>query len=792
MRTRVRSTAFVLWLSFTAGCWAQTAPDLATIKAKLEGVRSYSVHLKNNDYVGKSSQPIAVTESILKVKSPNLMRLDTETKMREQKLQGTLVFDGVWQWVDISQFQGSEFQQRTIAKVSQDLASPTRPFDTGYQYSGTGLNEGLDYKGTFLLLLELYDLKFVEQRDGLWVYSGPLNRARAEKYAESVGQKFAFDLLFQDGSLPKVTLGVSTESNYPVELSLEMGSELSNKLVVSELVLDPPPESTEFSYSPPELWAVFDFTPKVLESRRATLALEQTGELSEALKVWLTPAMPMPEDLATALDGEQMEDALKILRADPKLLETSGILGQKPINYFAEKGFLPGLEFAIAQGADLNQPGYLRDAPLHQVLELLSPTREEALKLLIEAGADLAARDYYGNTPLHLAPNQECIDLLREAGARTDLLNVYGRPPSLKPPTEGLPEEAVVDDGPLVVSVTDREGNLLTPDPQEAEKFAPLFRAITQSDRATVERFLKDGVDPVQLLSLTDEGGQLLLLQSPLDFAAASNMAMTRLLVERCDLESPEVKQEISLCLASARDPEVFEYLLGKGADPTVRPAKYPSLLFYYLNDYALKRLAGSGIDLALKDDQGQDALAHMISYNYSWNPDLESLQRKVTILCQAGADVDTLLTDTTEQAGPSLTPLQLAVARQDLAMSEFFLSLGADPNRLSQAEWAPLHLAAADGSVSLAASLLKFGADIQGRAELDWTPLHCAVQEGRLEMVRYLLSQGAPVNAVDQAGNSPLHLAQERNNLELIQLLLKAGADPNLKNKEGRKPSEL
>ena len=55
------------------------------------------------------------------------------------------------------------------------------------------------------------------------------------------------------------------------------------------------------------------------------------------------------------------------------------------------------------------------DTPLHEAVRLDNP---DAVRLLLKSGADVNARNNYGETPLDLADDPEVARLLRERGAK--------------------------------------------------------------------------------------------------------------------------------------------------------------------------------------------------------------------------------------------------------------------------------------------------------------------------------------------------------------------------------------
>lgn len=119
--------------------------------------------------------------------------------------------------------------------------------------------------------------------------------------------------------------------------------------------------------------------------------------------------------------------------------EKIGLLNAR-LRWAVEDGRLDKAIDALDRGADVNSKAqsliHAERTPLHEAAAL---NRAEIMKLLIERGADVDARDENGATPLHLAATRrsiDAIDILLDAGASIDPTNIAGSTP-LKNAKEG-------------------------------------------------------------------------------------------------------------------------------------------------------------------------------------------------------------------------------------------------------------------------------------------------------------------------------------------------------------------
>lgn len=122
-------------------------------------------------------------------------------------------------------------------------------------------------------------------------------------------------------------------------------------------------------------------------------------------------------------------------------------------------------------------------------------------------------------------------------------------------------------------------------------------------------------------------------------------------------------------------------------------------------------------------------------------------------------------------------TLLHAAVNARSLALVEWLLARGADPNRCSATgddAKTPLHAALQDGGdLDVVAALVRHGADVNAHRGDDWTPLMLASQEGPLDVVALLLDAGADPGTTRAGGRvDAASVAEHWNRTEVLELL--------------------
>ncbi len=134
-------------------------------------------------------------------------------------------------------------------------------------------------------------------------------------------------------------------------------------------------------------------------------------------------------------------------------------------------------------------------------------------------------------------------------------------------------------------------------------------------------------------------------------------------------------------------------------------------------------------------------------------------------------------------------SPLHNAVQQGQMAVVEFLLQHGVDPNRKDHNQRNALHLAAEAGNKRMVLLLLDSKADVNVKDNNGKTALQLAAGRGYKTVVELLLAAGAEVNARDNAGETALHDAARNGQIAVAELLLANKADVNATSVSGATP---
>ena len=479
--------------------------------------------------------------------------------------------------------------------------------------------------------------------------------------------------------------------------------------------------------------------------------------------------------------------------------------GNTPLHFASRYAWEPAVFVVLLEaGADVEARNRWGRTPLHGAA---ASKRSQVVAELARAGADLNARDSAGNTPLHASRHNEhaeVVYLLLELGADPTLVNDRGE---VADPldcgywnTEGFARVATAQATAAClaagtdVNARDRRGN--TPLLFATEMMGGgADESPASKDPAVVTLLLEAGAD----VNARNEVGS-----TPLHNAAwgkrvevATNTAdlvenppiVAALLAAGADVNARDNGGGTPLHHAAAVEGvETVPMLLEGGADVHARDNSGNSPLLRaadigLANPEILETLVAAGADVNDRNEHGISVLLSVLRYGTDKVVDV------VRRLLDLGADVNA--------PGLLFPALDAAACQGDNPeLIAVLLEAGADatpaPGR------SPLHAAARGGGPGVIAALVAAGADVDEQDSRGTTPLHRAVEAKKPANVTALLEAGADVQLQTQDGNTPLHLAavwpgsfSRRDDPPdpADTLMVAAGADVNARNHRGETP---
>ena len=367
---------------------------------------------------------------------------------------------------------------------------------------------------------------------------------------------------------------------------------------------------------------------------------------------------------------------------------------------------------------DLNHQGSRNHTALHYAVQR---KHADVVQVLIDAGADIEAKDDTGSSPLHLASIEgelTTVKMLVEAGAdvrATDTKRVtclmlaayYGHTDTVR----------------YLVSLPELDLN----------------HQGSKNDTALHSAVQRKHADVVQVL--IDAGA---------------------------DIETKNVQGHSPLHLASiSRELTTVKMLVKAGADVRATDTnRVTCLMFaaYYGHTDTVRYLVGlPEVDLNHQGGHNRTALHVAVQAKHG---------DVVQVLIDAGADIDTKDDD-------GRSPLHLASISGELTTMKMLVKAGADV-RATDAETATcLMVAAYHGHTDTVRYLVSLQeVDLNHQQYRNKTALHFAVNKKHADVVQVLIDAGADIETRNDEGRSPLHLASLLGELTTVKMLVKPGAD--------------
>jgi ankyrin repeat protein len=385
----------------------------------------------------------------------------------------------------------------------------------------------------------------------------------------------------------------------------------------------------------------------------------------------------------------------------------------------------------------------------------------ETVQLLLQAGANVAARNRFGSTPLGLAclnGNSAMIETLLKAGADVNATVGEGETPLMTAARTGKLDavKVLLNRG---ANVNMKEGwrgqtALMW---AAAEGYAPVIRLLVEKG-ADLHARSNGGFTP---LLFAAREGKIDAVQTLLALGADLNDALP---VSRRNAAAdppavPEKGSNALLLAAGNAHYELAAILLDRGSDPNAAPQGWTAL-----HQISWVRKAG----IAGSNDPAPEGSGNMTSLEF------------VRKLVAKGANVNSLVTKRPPAGVTELnmiggTPLFLAARTADAELMQLLVDLGADPSLRNADETTTLMAAAGVGTRAP-------GEDPGTESEM-------------VEAVKLALDLGNNVNSVDKNGETAMHGAAAKFAASIVQLLAANGAKSqiwNQKNKKGYTPLNI
>ncbi|KAG9500800.1 hypothetical protein J7337_006480 [Fusarium musae] len=423
-------------------------------------------------------------------------------------------------------------------------------------------------------------------------------------------------------------------------------------------------------------------------------------------------------------------------------------------------------------------------------------------KLLLEAGADQAARNDQGYTPLHTAidwASGETVEFLLDHGANVEdedpenrqalnraasrgsfmalevILQRRDEVDGVDYPSDRYPLNQAAESGHnKCVEILLRHGfspNIVTSTGQTA-----LISAI-EAGRVDIFKMLLDNkVDP----DLTPESSDPPLIQA----ISMSDLGMVKLLIEHGATvdkrEAPPDEGWSRTPLNVAADwskPEIFHYLLEKGADPNACDSDGIPVIGAAISGghtNMVKWLIEANAELNVSYSDSKSTPLH----------EATAYPEIVRLLIQHGADINKV-------NDVSRTALNFAVSANHLATVQILLhesktkpDLGTDT-----IQW-DLRMVVGAGYTGVVEALLEAGADVNNVNDDGETLMISAIKSHTLpDMVRKVLEYNPDLELRDNKENTVLHHIKPTTNLETVRLIVNAGGKLNVSNSKEETP---
>lgn len=443
---------------------------------------------------------------------------------------------------------------------------------------------------------------------------------------------------------------------------------------------------------------------------------------------------------------------------------------------------------------------------------------EEIVLTLLDYGAQVDKPDSKGRTPLIAAAymgHHEAVEILLDHNAEVDLADGDGRT-ALSVAALCVPTAAGVKGYGEVASLLLERG--ADPGHRDHDGMTPLLLAAYEGHDDVVELLLEAGAD-VDETAGPDGSVSAAAAVTPLLAAAAMGHMKTvsRLLFWGAAVDAIDCEGRTALCLAAARGSvEVVRALLDRGLDENHKddlgwtPLHAAACEGHRAVCAALTE-RGSMARVGEMDIEGRTPLI-LAAQEGHWSTVRLLLDRRSPIdhraydghsalsgtLLEGHAEVAELLmrrgadTDVRDAEGRPL--LYLLVLERHLEMATLLIEKGGVPLESRDPEGrTALHVGSWQGCVEMVDLLLKHGANPNAQDTEGRPPMHSVAWTGHAEVGRHLLeASGVNIDLACCQGATALSIAAQEGHVNIVAMLLERGANPDHMDKYGRTPVKV
>lgn len=467
-----------------------------------------------------------------------------------------------------------------------------------------------------------------------------------------------------------------------------------------------------------------------------------------------------------------------------------GVDGAMAIHLASANGRNEVVKILLAKDPELVNIVDNRDnTPLHWAA---MKDKTDTVKLLMENGANIEAKDMDGWTPLHYAAafsSVETVQTLVDLGAdkesktkdgsnpmdyarRDDVKNyLAGNDNIIREDSENLDEETVLADNnnadnnneeektEAEKDLPDAQGNqeTQTNDSDLDVKQLELLVAVKNNDIIAINTLIKEGVNP----NFQDENGY-----SPLHLAVINNSLDS---VEAL-LSYKNIDKEMKLPYEATLD----SWYLG-GATPLI-------VASYIGNADIVYTLINAGCNIKARDDIDGAMPIHVAAANGNDDAVILLLEKDKT-----------LVNELDNNGGD--TPLHWAAMKDNPSTVAVLLKYSADTKIQNADGNTPLHYAAMYASAEVIENILSSDkSSVNIANEEGIYPIHYAALEDNSDSLVVLVQKGnADVNIKDSTKDTALHYAAAYGNINSVMALVeKCNADKTLKDGDGYTAADL